>query len=331
MWTLPREMTVVLNKLCVVFILLFCSPLFSATSATAVPLITDYHRVFVPCRDAKGILKIAFRIYYRSEVPYYVVVDPNSFVTETAPITNYLPYKPYTSVRPGYITMKELQSTPYLQALIKYTSLPNTLQNNGIVQVARPVNGVFLTVDMCPSRKPFEATFFQDLTARAALTHHPIPIAIAITGLWILGHPDEFNWLLKQVAANKLQITWINHSFSHQYYRDLPLQANFMLLTQSNVEAEILDTEKLLLQNHQLPSVFFRFPGLVSDQKLIVTLRQFGLIPVGSNAWLAKNQEAKNGSIILVHGNSNEPEGIKKVLKLLQDKNLNLLPLNQAF
>ena len=44
----------------------------------------------------------------------------------------------------------------------------------------------------------------------------------------------------------------------------------------------------------------------------------YGLIPVGSDAWLAKNEVPSAGSIVLVHGNGNEPVGVEKLLERVQ-------------
>jgi len=44
------------------------------------------------------------------------------------------------------------------------------------------------------------------------------------------------------------------------------------------------------------------------------------LIPIGTDAWLAKGQQAENGSIVLIHGNGNEPVGVNDFIKLLQSK-----------
>ena len=44
----------------------------------------------------------------------------------------------------------------------------------------------------------------------------------------------------------------------------------------------------------------------------------YGLIPIGSDAWLAKGQPVHKGSIVLIHGNGNEPVGIKDFIRLLQ-------------
>lgn len=315
------------------FIFIFLITLFvSNINAFAATLhkISDYHQTFFPCYDKQDNLRIAIRLYYLDNTPYYLVVNPFTFETEAAPATNFKPRKIIGGV-PGYFTMRELLATPYMKALVKYTSPPYILENYGIVHADTPVNGVFLTIDMCPSVKPFETEMFNTLVAMSEKAHTPMPIALAMSGLWIIGHPDEFNWLIKQKEEHKLQIIWVNHSFSHVYYADLPLNQNFLLEPHINTTLEILAPEKLLLEHGQLPSVYFRFPGLISNEKLILKLRKYGLIPIGTDAWLAKDQVPKLGSIILVHGNSNEPEGIKKLMPLLQDPNNHWLSLSEAF
>ena len=85
-----------------------------------------------------------------------------------------------------------------------------------------------------------------------------------------------------------------------------------MLHNVKNFNNEIFEVEKMLLLNNQLPSIFFRFPGLVSNGQLIDSLiYNYSLIPLGASNWLAKsNKDIKEGQIILVHGNSNEHKGI---------------------
>lgn len=296
-------------------------------------VITDYHQIFIPCYDKNGNLLIAIRMYFIGATPYYLVVNPYTFATESAPAANFknrnISSKGNTT--PGYYTWDQIKNTPYMKVLFRYTSGPYPMNNYGVTHAEHAVNGEFLTVDMCPSAKPFEEQFFKALVAIANRNHQPVPLAISLTGIWMIEHPKEFNWLTQQEKANTLQITWTNHTFSHLYYPDLPINQNFLLTTESNITHEILDTEKMLLEKHQLPSVFFRFPGLVSNKKLVLMMRHFGLIPIASNAWLAKGQQAKIGSIILVHGNSNEPQGIKDFMPMLQYSNLNLLPLSKAF
>ena len=93
-----------------------------------------------------------------------------------------------------------------------------------------------------------------------------------------------------------------------------------MLSRGVDVDTEVLKTEILLIQEGIVPSVFFRFPGLVSNHEVFSKVTHLGLIPVGSDAWLAKGQRPGNGSIVLIHANGNEPVGVKDFLKLLDDK-----------
>lgn len=311
---------------------LACSLNTLAWAASSPTIIADYHSIFIPGFDSQDNLQIAIRMYRINNTAYFLLVNPNTFSTQTLAATE-LKFRKSFSVgnESGYFTAQELQNTPYIKSLARYTSSSYILQNYGLIEAEYPVKGMLLTIDMCPSSKPFEEDFFKSLLALADQTQRPIPIAISMSGLWMIKHPSEFQWLINKKIQNKLAITWVNHSFSHIYYPDLPLEHNFMLARPTDFENEVLETEKILLQNNQLPSVFFRFPGLVSNKILVLKLRELGLIPIGSNAWLAKNEEPSNGSIILVHGNSNEHQGIVAVMPLLYDFNIPWLPLTEAF
>ena len=95
---------------------------------------------------------------------------------------------------------------------------------------------------------------------------------------------------------------------------------NFLLSPGTNLDTEVLENEKLMLKNGLTPSVFFRFPGLVSDKSIVRKIEEYGLIPIGSDAWLAKGQQANAGSIVLIHGNGNEEIGVKDFIQLLKTK-----------
>ncbi|OGJ87558.1 MAG: hypothetical protein A2268_03910 [Candidatus Raymondbacteria bacterium RifOxyA12_full_50_37] len=71
--------------------------------------------------------------------------------------------------------------------------------------------------------------------------------------------------------------------------------------------------------------MFFRFPGLVADSALCSRVIGLGLIPIGSDSWPAKGQVPREGSIVLIHGNGNEPYGIKKFIELLHSKRNDIL------
>jgi hypothetical protein len=80
------------------------------------------------------------------------------------------------------------------------------------------------------------------------------------------------------------------------------------------------------------PSVFFRFPGLVSDAKTVQAIHDLGLITIGSDTWIAKGQKVKEGSIILLHGNKNEPKGVEMFLEILHKEKIEKLePLGKVF
>jgi len=133
-------------------------------------------------------------------------------------------------------------------------------------------------------------------------------------------HPQDIQWLKKLRDTGEIRITWVNHSYTHRVSKSAPLKMNFLLEPGTDINYEVLETEKLMLKNGLTPSVFFRFPGLVSDQQLVYKITDFGLIPIGSDAWLAKGQQPEAGSIVLIHGNGNEPVGVEDFIKLLQSK-----------
>ena len=140
----------------------------------------------------------------------------------------------------------------------------NAWENQGVTHAASRVKANILTVDMCPSSHPFEQGFFLQL----AKTKPDFPVAISISGMWILKHLLEFGQLLDLQSQHRLKITWVNHSFTHIYYSDLPDKKNFLLTEMVNLDTEIMLTEQILLEYGQTPSVFFRFPGLVSNPLL---------------------------------------------------------------
>ncbi len=320
--------------ICIFLILSLIISLCSYFWITYPPSITNYRETFIPAYDKQGKLQIAIRAYTVGSIFKFLVVNPYTFETRIAEASEFAsrnPHPPLTNPN-GYFTISELEQTPYMKVLKKYTSPPYPIENYGIKSASSLVRGVFLTVDMCPSTKPFEEKFFNTLVNLQRKMKKAVPLAISLSGLWALQHSKEFDWLIEQHKKQRLNITWINHSLSHVYYTDVPFPENFLLTPQTNFSEEILSLERILLSKGQVPSVFFRFPGLVSDENLIIQLRRFGLIPIASDAWLAKEQQAKEGSIILVHGNSNEHKGIEMIMPQLVDPtSIQLLPLHKVF
>jgi hypothetical protein len=201
----------------------------------------------------------------------------------------------------------------------------NLLQDAGLTRFRASQKGIDLTVDLCPSQRHLDRIVFTDLIKEVGGVEKPVPLSVSITGRWIIEHPADLNWLDSLVRAGDLSIVWINHSYNHFTSRDVPLKMNFMLAPGTDINNEVLKTEVALLMKNIMPSVFFRFPGLVSDNKIYENILNLGLIPIGSDAWLAKGQWPKNGSIVLIHANGNEQLGVRDFIDLLKSKRSDVL------
>jgi hypothetical protein len=217
-------------------------------------------------------------------------------------------------------TREKFKNTPYEKAISKAEKQSVNIQDAGIERGIPTETGISLTADLCPSHKPLDRRIFTDMFAEFKKVEKPVPIALSVSGLWMLKHVSDIEWLKKLRNEGEIRITWVNHSFNHKVSATAPLKENFLLEPGTDINYEILATEKLMLKNGLVPSAFFRFPGLVSDQQLVYKITDYGLIPIGSDAWLAKGQQAQNGSIVLIHGNGNEPVGVSDFISLLHSK-----------
>jgi hypothetical protein len=201
-----------------------------------------------------------------------------------------------------------LRATRLMRAIERSAEAPGlahrTFLDNAGLTHGGPGGGYF-TGDLCPSKKPMDRAFLETLAGRAT------PIALSISGLWLKHHFDDYRWLLDAQAQGKFAITWTNHTYTHPYKKGVAWDANFLLTPGVDPDYEILETERLLIANGQTPSLFFRFPGLVSTSPLMQAVRRHHLISLGADAWLALNERPHDGSIILVHPNGNEEQGLK--------------------
>lgn len=216
--------------------------------------------------------------------------------------------------------------TPFAKQLSSATA--SYVKGGAIQSVTAHDKAIYLTMDLCPSsKKGYEGDFIEKLTKQNGKT----PIAIALSSAWKEHHAKEFEALVKNPL---LEITWVNHTHTHFYDPKLVERQNFLLRHNTDVKGEILGLEKTLLEEGITPSVFFRFPGLIADEKLMRELREtYFLIPLGANAWIAKNEPIQKGSIILIHGNKNEPQGITMMEKKLPEvlKTYRFKPIQEAF
>jgi len=250
---------------------------------------TDYRAVMGELPDGR----VAWRAWTQAEGPRLLVVDPATLAVTVVPGTadQLQPRSPGTTPWDRWRTAAEARREP--------------LQNAGVRRANPARRGAWLTFDLCPSRHPLDRGEFVELEKDAS----PLPVFLEVSGRWMKTHPADMAWLVAERDAGRLSIVWVNHTENHSYEPGVPLRQNFLLLPGTNLDAEVFAVEQELLDRGEVPSVFFRFPGLVSSPELVDEVLALGLIPLGSSAWLAKQQNVKSGAVVLTHANGNEPEG----------------------
>jgi len=249
---------------------------------------------------------MVIRKYKYNQKSYFLLTNLNTLRTSIISLDKKLKLKKETK--------SILQNSNY--DVLRKKALKNNfpLSNAGLTNsLNKNSDEVYLTVDMCPSsKKGYEKEFFEKfLNIKNSIKK--VPISIAITYKWVKNHKNEF---LKLINNPKLDITWINHSKTHYFDAKEELSKNFMLNENNDLKDEIIEVEKMLILNSQNPSILFRFPGLISNDKLVKELiKTYSLLPLGTNNWLVKSNKAiTNGDVVLVHGNLNEKEGIEKFI-----------------
>jgi hypothetical protein len=257
---------------------------------------------------------VVLRSFTRGGRRFHWVVDPATLAARIVPAASlHVAPRPWSAIR------RAIAATAYGRALGDAEKNAAPLQGAGLAHVRPGRPGIDLTLDLCPSTRPLDRALFSSLLGGLVGEERPLPVAIALTGAWMREHPDDLTWLRSLEEAGTLRVTWVNHSFHHRSSPTLPLDSNFLLEPGTDVRAEVLDTEKAMLAAGITPSVFFRFPGLVSRPDVFGKVVSLGLVPLGSDAWLAKSREPPaEGSIVLVHANGNEPVGVRRFLELLR-------------
>jgi polysaccharide deacetylase len=172
---------------------------------------------------------------------------------------------------------------------------------------------IAVTVDLCWSLRPLEADFLTNLPSM--MPHSGgAPAAIFVSGRWIDQHPTEMETLVSLEQEHRAQLTWGLHSWIH------PKAGGFMNdLSVSEVREDTLRLERKLLDWGIVPTVYYRFPGLIHDSARLTTVLDLDLLPIDCESWVAVQggkhpfgNPIQDASIVLVHGNGNEPTGIAR-------------------
>ncbi|WP_235012478.1 polysaccharide deacetylase family protein [Pedobacter africanus] len=256
---------------------------------------------------------ILLRSFNLNGILTYLAVNPQNLDTRTIKATELS----NTTLCSFEQLCLKMEDTPYIKALLRARSKALPIQDAGITHAFPSEKGITLTIDLCPSHKGLDKDIFTSLTGAFKNIERPIPVALSLTGKFLLTHEDDIQWLKGLVSSGQITITWINHTYHHHYNPATLISHNFLLEPGTDLQSELLLLESAMLEQGLIPSVFFRFPGLVSSQQLVNKVTSYGLITIGSDAWLAKGQQAQPGSLVLIHGNGNEPIGVQDFIKLL--------------
>lgn len=182
---------------------------------------------------------------------------------------------------------------------------------------------VAVTVDLCWSLRQSETRLFETLKQVARQSKKKIHPVMFISGRWLQQHPLEMHELIELSLEPNVEMIWGNHSWDHPksggFMNDYPPQ---------QLREDTLRLEIALLEWGVTPTVYYRFPGLIHDRVRLAEILQLNLFPIDCDCWLALVRQKdrgpfyyhpREGSIILVHGNGNEPAGIPLLQRWLEE------------
>jgi hypothetical protein len=255
---------------------------------------------------AKDTRLIRLRTFSRGGKPTVLVLNADTLATALV----------LTSDLVAHAAASDFSDSAYDSARARSKAAGGVVNSFKGLAAAAAKPRVALTVDMCQSKKPWERGLFEWAVKQSEASQAPFPIAIAMTGVWAGAHAAEFKQLQAWEKSGKLAIEWVNHSMTH------PLHCagnDCAFLTNDAVDfkREVLDLEQVLLEQEEVPSAFFRFPGLVHNAQRRKELWSLGVFGLDADAWLAKGEVIHDGAVILLHGNGNEAAGIRMFMNAM--------------
>lgn len=199
-----------------------------------------------------------------------------------------------------------------------------------LTDLARPggadgERAISITIDLCPTHREWTQSLWDDLVELAAKTGRPVPVGIAITEKWVNQHPLRFRQLLEWQSKDLLAITWVNHSAHHPLSRDGNGELRFLTDPAVDLTTEVAGVETMLLEQGQLFSSLFRFPGLVHDENRRSQLSAMGLLTLDANRWWTGDDWLADGSLVLLHGNGNNVGPVRQFQRALMQQNRDVL------
>ncbi|MGH6799275.1 MAG: polysaccharide deacetylase, partial [Roseiarcus sp.] len=151
-----------------------------ATRLQGVAAVSDYQPVMKACVAADGRKAVAIREMTVAGQRIALIADPEALTTRLERAACWTCCE---------ASEDELNSTRMGRA-IRESALAPGLVHRGFLQDAGLTHGVgagdFVTGDLCPSKRPLDRAFFARL--EAASPH--APVALSISGLWLVHHFD---------------------------------------------------------------------------------------------------------------------------------------------
>lgn len=330
--------------------------IFAVGAASA---LEGYQSIFAQdCLSKTGATTIAIRQWSEAGTTKFLVVDPETNVTRIVEARE-------AGVCTPTAADSRVTTEPYMVAVNHYTKNPSveligadhgfkTFVPECLKSDSRPFA---ITIDMCPSTHIYESGFYKELAARACDFEGgiarrrskalPTRIAVSISGKWIKHHERQLEEIKALDKAGCLDITWVNHSYAHPYNPELRDhdELNFFIPYKlKDFVDDLMRNEQYLIEHGLTPSIFYRFPGLMSKEDQIHALKNLGLIPLGTSAWItlnggdkqyerygmAKDQTAKPGRVGLFHGNGKMPIDVTNARKYVLERDFSLVSLPQA-
>ncbi|MDQ3439780.1 MAG: polysaccharide deacetylase family protein [Planctomycetota bacterium] len=199
-----------------------------------------------------------------------------------------------------------------LKRLSDFASHSSAINHGPRTDLPRTVS---MTVDLCWSLRPYERDFFR-FVPRVAKVNGDAWVTLFVTGRWLEQHPDEMERLIELSREPGVGVTWALHSWVH------PKQRPFMnAYSPQDVREDNQRVEAELLRWGIVPSIFYRFPGLIHDEPRLRAILDLDLISVDCDSWVASMRRGRSphhlwpgdGSIVLIHGNGNEAIGIPRL------------------
>ena len=171
--------------------------------------VENYRPVFEQCHSGLGVTRLAVRRFSVDGSSLMLTVDPSGLATSLEHA------QCWSCADTDDLAQKDTRFMRAVAAPLQHAV--NSVKEPGVVMNAGLSHGQgegsFITGDLCPSRRPLDRAFFEKLETLGPRT----PVALSISGLWLVHHWADFEWLRQKSRAGLIEIAWVNHSYHHPY------------------------------------------------------------------------------------------------------------------